>query len=81
MTISVSFMGLQRKLLRLENTRIWLPDGNRVSDLLDYVKASFPELPFPEGALIVVVNDRIASMDKILESKDKVTFLPALGGG
>jgi sulfur carrier protein ThiS len=29
----------------------------------------------------VAVNNKIASMERILENKDNVTFLPFLGGG
>ena len=77
MYVSVSFLGLQRILTSTDTIKVPLGAGRRVADVLAYVKDSYPELPFPEDALLVVVNDRVASMEKILESKDSVTFLPA----
>lgn len=81
MTVSVSFMGLQRTLTNTDTIQVTLEEGRRVSDVLDYVRRVYPKLPFPEGALLIVVNDRVAPLNKTLKSKDRVTFLPALGGG
>jgi molybdopterin converting factor small subunit len=81
MTVSVSFMGLQRTLADTDTIQVTLEEGKRVSDVLDYVRCAYPELPFPDGALLIVVNDRVAPLKKTLRSKDRVTFLPALGGG
>lgn len=81
MYVWVSFLGLQRMRADTDKIRVSLPDGRRVADVLAYVKKSYPKLPFPDDALLVVVNDRVASLEKMLENKDRVTFLPVLGGG
>jgi len=44
-------------------------------------KRKHPELPFPEDAILVAVNNKVSSMERILKNKDNVTFLPFLGGG
>jgi molybdopterin converting factor small subunit len=81
MYVWVSFLGLQRTRADTDKIRVPLLDGRRVADVLTYVKKSYPKLPFPDDALLVVVNDRVASLEKMLENKDRVTFLPVLGGG
>jgi molybdopterin converting factor small subunit len=81
MYVSVTFLGLQRAQAGADKIRIPLSKNTRVADLLAYIKASYPELPFPENGLFVAVNNKISSMDRILENKDNVTFLPFLGGG
>ena len=81
MYVSVTFLGLQRTLASTNRIRVLLSRGARVADVLAYVKKSYPELPWPENALLVTVNDKISSMERILENDDDVVFLPFLGGG
>ena len=81
MYVSVTFLGLQRAQARADKIRIPLSKDSRIADLLAHIKASYPELPFPENGLFVVVNNKISSMDRILKNNDNVTFLPFLGGG
>ena len=81
MYVLVSFLGLQRAKARTNQIRIPLSKETRVADVLDHLKKRYPNLPFPEDAIFVAVNDKISSMERILENKDNVTFLPFLGGG
>lgn len=81
MYVSVTFLGLQRAQARTGQIRIPLSNKTRVVDVLAYIKRSYPGLPFPEDAILVAVNDKISSMERILKNKDNVTFLPFLGGG
>jgi molybdopterin converting factor small subunit len=81
MYISVTFLGLQRAKARNDQIEIRFAKKARVADVLAYIKKHHPELPFPENAILVAVNNKISSMERILENKDNVTFLPYLGGG
>lgn len=81
MYISVTFLGLQRAKARNDQIEIRFAKKARVADVLAYIKNHHPELPFPENAILVAVNNKISSMERILENKDNVTFLPFLGGG
>ncbi|MEJ2233367.1 MAG: MoaD/ThiS family protein [Syntrophobacteria bacterium] len=81
MYISVTFLGLQRAKARNDQIEIRFAKKARVADVLAYIKKHHPELPFPENAILVAVNNKISSMERILENKDNVTFLPFLGGG
>lgn len=81
MNVSVTFLGLQRRRAHADQIQIPLSKVARVSDVLAYVREYYPELPFPEDALLVAVNNKIATMERILRANDNVTFLPFLGGG
>ena len=81
MYVLVTFLGLHRAQTRTDQIRIPLSKETRVVDVLDHIKKRYPDLPFPEDAIFVAVNDKISSMERILENKDNVTFLPFLGGG
>ena len=81
MYISVTFLGLQRAKARSDQIEIRFAKKARVADVLAYIKKHHPELPFPENAILVAVNNKISSMERVLENKDNVTFLPFLGGG
>jgi len=81
MYVSVSLLGLQRTLTRTDKIQVPISEGRCVADVLAYLKESYPKLPLPDAALLVMVNDRVATMERILESRDNITFLPFLGGG
>ena len=81
MYVLVTFLGLQRAQARTDQIRIPLFKETRVLDILAHLKERYPDLPFPEDAILAAVNDKISSMERILENKDNVTFLPFLGGG
>lgn len=81
MVISVNFSGLHRKLIRKDQIQIPLSKGTRVSDLLVYMRACYPELPLNENVLMVTVNNQVSKLDRILESDDKISFIPHIGGG
>lgn len=81
MVISVNFSGLQRKLTRKDQIQIPLSKETRVSDLLGYIRANYPELSLNEEALMITVNNQVSKLDRILEPDDKISFIPHIGGG
>jgi molybdopterin converting factor small subunit len=81
MNVSVTFLGLQRIQLRTNQIEVVLPEETRVADVLAYIRKRYPKLPFPENSLLVAVNDKISTLEKVLQDNDNVTFLPSLGGG
>ena len=81
MYVSVTFLGLQRAKAQSDQIQIRFSKKIRVADVLTYIKKHHPELPFPEDAILVAVNNKVSSMERILKNKDNVTFLPFLGGG
>jgi len=81
MFVSVSFLGLQRTLTNKNRVQVPLSKETRVADVFTYIKEAFPELPFSEKAMLVTVNNKAATMDRLLASDDDVSFLPFIGGG
>ncbi|UCG19785.1 MAG: MoaD/ThiS family protein [Deltaproteobacteria bacterium] len=81
MYVSVTFLGLQRARAQTDQITIALSKETSVADLLTYIKERYPTLPFPDEDILVAVNNKLSSMERVLRNKDNVTFLPAIGGG
>ena len=81
MYVSVTFLGLQRAQAQTDQIEIPLSKETRVGDVLAYLKKCYPNPPFPDDGILVAVNNKLSSMERILKNTDNVTFLPFLGGG
>jgi molybdopterin converting factor small subunit len=81
MYVSVTFLGLQRARAQTDQIQVPLARETRVVDLLSYIRESYPHLPFLNDGVLVAVNNKLSSMERVLKNKDNVTFLPFLGGG
>ena len=81
MYVSVTFLGLQRARAQTDQIQVSLARETRVVDLLSYIRESYPHLPFLDDGVLVAVNNKLSSMERVLKNKDNVTFLPFLGGG
>ena len=79
--VSVTFLGLQRAKAQTDQIQVSLSQETRVADLLTYIKECYPSLPFPDDGILVAVNNKLSSMERVLKNKDNVAFLPAIGGG
>lgn len=53
-----------------------IPDGSTIGDLITQLA-----LPISLEALLVVVDNKIASLDQLLRSNDQINLMPALSGG
>ena len=81
MVVSVSFYGQQRRFTQMDNIQIPLSDETRVGDVLDYIIKSYPGLPIREDAILATVNNCVSSLSRSLQNKDKISFIPHIGGG
>jgi len=81
MVISVDFNGSQREVTRTRNIEIKLKKGERVNDVLSYVKDRYPDLSISEDSFLVIVNDQVTTKDRILKANDRVCLVPHIGGG
>ena len=79
--VSVTFLGLQRAQAQTDRIQVPLSRETRVADLLSYIKECYPNLPFPDDGILVAVNNKLSSKERVLKNEDDVTFLPFLGGG
>jgi len=69
---------------------VTVPNGGRVRDLIDQLRARYPELreAFPPGArsanqgpVAVIVNGRFADLDQPLRGDEEVKIRPLAAGG
>ena len=82
MFASISFLGLQRRLLNTEKIKIRLSEQiERVSDLFDYLNDRYPELSLNSEDVLVTVNNLESSLDHKLTANDEIMFMPHIGGG
>ena len=58
-----------------------ITEKTTVNDALEYVRYQYPDLHLEEGMILITVNKKIASLDKILSANDTVSFLPFISGG
>jgi molybdopterin converting factor small subunit len=82
MKVSVSFLGLQRKLTRIDRIQVPLTKKIRVvADLLSHIKNVYPDLAIKKEMVLVTVNNHASSLDQRLRANDEVSFIPHIGGG
>ena len=81
MGVSIQFFGMQRAIARTDSIDMPITGETRVSHVLEYVRYHYPDLPLNEGTVLVAVNQRMATLDRVLDANDTVSFLPFIGGG
>jgi molybdopterin converting factor small subunit len=81
MRISIHFFGTQRALTKTDGVDMPITDTARVTDVLEYVRSLYPELPLDLDAVLITVNNEQVSLDAVLKPNDTVSFLPSIGGG
>ena len=81
MQVSIEFLGNQRIITKTDSIDMPLTEKTTVHDALEYVRQQYPDLPLGEGTIFIVVNKRIASLDRVLNTNDTVSFLPPVSGG
>ncbi|KAA3657004.1 MAG: MoaD/ThiS family protein [Chloroflexi bacterium] len=53
-----------------------LPEGGTARDVMSQLG-----IEYPESALLVVVNGRLAHLDHILQDADELHLMPSISGG
>ena len=81
MMVSINFFGIQRTVTKTDSISMPVTGDMRIADALEYVRNLYPELHLREGAVIAVVNQELASPDRLLAANDSISFLPHIGGG
>jgi len=82
MVVSIEFFGMQRLIAKTDS--IYMPITEKtmvVNDALEYLRCRYPTLNLNEGMVLIVVNQEMASVDRVLQPNDTVSFLPIIGGG
>jgi molybdopterin converting factor small subunit len=81
MVVSIDFCGMQRMVTKTKSIPMPLAEGTRVADALEFVRYRYPDLRLDTAMIFIIVNEKAASLDRVLEANDTVSFLPAIAGG
>ena len=81
MVVSVEFYGAQRMLTQTQEVKVLLFENGRVSDVAEYIRRRYPNLPLSEEDFLVTVNSHVSTLNHSLNPNDKIAFLPHIGGG
>jgi len=79
--VSIKFLGMQRTVTKTDSIDMPITEKARVTDVLEYVRHRYPELPLDEETVLITVNQEQAYLDTMLKPNDTVSFLPSIGGG
>jgi len=81
MGVSIQFFGMQRAVAKTDSIDMPITGETRVIDALEYVRYQYPDLPLNKGMVLITVNQKMSSLDRVLNANDIVSFLPFIGGG
>ena len=81
MTVTIEFMGMQRVRTGRDSIQMALNGRTTARQALDYLKTTYPELILNEDTILVTVNHAVVPLDRVLESGDRLCFVPPIGGG
>ena len=81
MQISIEFLGNQRVITKTDSIDMPISAETTVNDALEYVRRHYPDLRLDEGMILITVNKRMASLDRVLSANDMISFLPFISGG
>jgi len=79
--VSIEFFGTQRSITKTDSIDMPITEETMVRDAIEYLKNHYPTLHLKEGMILIIVNQEVASIDRVLQPKDTVSFLPLIGGG
>ena len=66
---------------KTESIDMPIMERTRVADALAYVKHHYPDLPLDGEMVLVTVNQKVASLERVLRANDSVSFVPPIAGG
>lgn len=81
MQVSIEFLGNQRVITKTDSIDVPISAKTTVNDVLEYVRRHYPDLPLDKEMILITVNRRMASLDRILSAHDTISFLPFISGG
>ena len=82
MFVSISLLGLQRRLTNSDNIKVRISEQvQHISDLFRYLNDKYPGLSLNRESVLVTVNNIESSYDYKLKEDDEVLFMPHIGGG
>ena len=81
MQVTVKLFSYLSQIAGTDRLSVDLDDDARVSDLLSVLSAQFKNPLLKNEQTVVLINQKQASLQTILNENDYVLLLPVLGGG
>ena len=81
MIVTIEFLGMQRQVTKTDSLDMPITEETKVNDALEYVRQQYPSLNLDYSMVIITVNHETASLDRVLNANDTVSFIPIIGGG
>lgn len=81
MVVSIDFCGMQRVVTQKNSIDMPLVNKTSVADALEFVRNQYPGLHLDVEMVLITVNQKAASLDRVLQANDTVSFLPPIAGG
>ncbi len=81
MHIDVLYFGVLKEIFPASHTKVELPEGANVAELLKLLQESTSNQSTAWRSLAVAVNREYAGMDTMLNDGDEVALLPPVSGG
>jgi molybdopterin converting factor small subunit len=81
MQVTVKFFSFFCQIVGTDRLSVDLADGALVSELLDSLCNQFDNPLLKNEQVVILVNQKHASLQTILNENDHVLLLPVLGGG
>jgi molybdopterin converting factor small subunit len=81
MQVTVRFFSFFSQIVGTDRLSVDLADGALVSDLLDLLSRQFDSPLLKSEQLVILINQKHASFQFILNENDHVLLLPVLSGG
>ena len=81
MVVSIKFLGVQRIVTKTDGIDMPITEKTRVNDAVEYSRHQYPDLHLEEGTILIIVNQEISSLDRVLQTNDTISFLPFISGG
>ena len=81
MKVHVQFFSRLRELAGIPEMDLELPEGTKVTDLLDNLYARVPALREWDKSLLVARGVEFVTRDQRLQSADQISIMPPVQGG
>ena len=81
MNITVQFFSYFKDLTGCAATRVKLPEGGTLDDLVHELNRSFPKLAAMERSMLIAVGVEYQRRDHLLAEGDEVSLFPPVQGG
>lgn len=81
MRVTVKLFSFLGQIAGTDRLSVDLTDGGSVSDLLSSLSLQLDNQLLKDKQIVVLINQKQASLQSILNENDQVLLLPVLGGG